>query len=106
MALRGRCRLCGTGRDLSRHHLIPRRMRLEAVPAATIGDVRNIYLCCVPCHVSIEMGEYRRDVRQSLSKTEVRFLVSAVGREWIDREYPMPRPLPASIQAALRVRAS
>lgn len=95
VALSGTCRLCGAGRDLSRHHLIPVRMRLEGVPDPTIRDPLNIIRLCRPCHDCIEVGELRRDLRALLSKAQVRHIVSAVGRAWLDREYPPVRRQPA-----------
>lgn len=98
-----RCRICGTTEQISRHHLVPkhfvedghkfgltRRVRHEDV-----GHRCNIVRLCVPCHMAVEQGRLRWDLRSALGPNELRHVERVAGRYWLDRAYPRAQPDPS-----------
>lgn len=89
-----RCRLCGSEKQITRHHLVPRRFRgrklHRRVSAAQVGHRCNIVKLCTACHLGVEQNDsgMRMDLRLVLNANELRHMERVAGREWVDREYP------------------
>lgn len=65
-----RCRLCGTHRDLHRHHIVPRSRKLCHEPD-------NIVVVCHACHRDIHAK--RVDLAPALTSTEQAKAVELTG---------------------------
>ena len=95
----GICRMCLRPRyvrALTRHHLVPvawfrKHPHLWAYTSATA----NLVPLCRPCHDMVDnrrkadRRDARRLLRRSLSQQEIAFAIAVVGKEWLDREYPL-----------------
>lgn len=91
-----RCRICGTDENITRHHLIPKRMvehwRYQMfkhrIRPVHVGHRCNIVKLCVVHHTEIERGNLRSELRALLTPNELRYLEKTAGREWMDLNYP------------------
>lgn len=100
-----KCRLCGSERELTRHHLVPRQwFRLRPPRSKVTHDRFNIVVLCLPCHNDIEGSlsplalaremiaqrkhEARQALRRKLTADESAFVVNTAGEKWFDKEYP------------------
>lgn len=91
----GHCRMCRRPshvRQLTRHHLIAQgwwRARGEDI-AVLRNAAANIVPLCRQCHDEVEHDvESRRMLRRVLTQEEVAFIIDVIGRNWLERRYPI-----------------
>lgn len=82
------CRLCGTGRSVNAHHLIPRSQ-------GGIWTESNIVGLCgsgtTGCHGLIEANDPAATylLRARLTDAEYAYVVTKMGEGWLDRRLPI-----------------
>lgn len=93
----GRCRICGSQENLTRHHLVPmswflrRKMELRALRNANA----NIVPLCRSCHEVLDGREpvprlqKRSTLRASLWPNEIAFILQVRGKDWLNFHYPV-----------------
>lgn len=96
----GRCRVCGGGVDLTRHHLVPESWFRKHPEQPNRNHRDNIVPLCVYCHRVVDgfigigpapdrQREKRRVLRAAMHPAEIAFVVRVRGRQWLDHHYPL-----------------
>jgi 5-methylcytosine-specific restriction endonuclease McrA len=99
MSAEGRCRKCGDAaheRPLTRHHLVPESWFLgQPIALRQIRNAHaNIVPLCRPCHDQVDSKHplvrerARRFLRGTFSQQEIAFIISVIGRSWLEENYP------------------
>lgn len=93
----GCCRLCRSGENLTRHHLVPqawfvqRKLELKVLRNANA----NIVPLCRACHEVLDGREpvprlqKRSTLRERLYSNEVAFILQVRGKDWLNHHYPV-----------------
>lgn len=102
----GPCRLCGTFKNLTAHHLVPESWFRRHPPKKGYvrqdcrHSVSNIVSLCKGCHRLIDghrktlsarhaqTRQARSRLRGLLSEAELLFVVRIRGTQWLDHHYP------------------
>lgn len=85
------CRLCGTGRNVNAHHLIPRSQLGIWTESNVVG------LCgsgTTGCHGLVEARDPAASylLRARLTDAEYSYVLTKMGEGWLDRRYPIGPP--------------